>query len=181
MHCVDIHAVTSGTSGLDSDFNLDVGTATLLNDTGVDWFRPTAQVSYPASACIVGPLWAGVDGNTLMLPPVFDHELTIDSNPHPTPSTIHSIDTTSAAPACFCGKTFSRNDARNRHIRTASRRSGQASSVSNTSGLYPCNLCDKHQGYNGFKRRDHLRQHLGVKGYHKMSKEAIDKYLDEYH
>ncbi|KAK4453876.1 hypothetical protein QBC34DRAFT_393624 [Podospora aff. communis PSN243] len=98
-------------------------------------------------------------------------------------SNVHNIDFASSSPSCLCGKTFSRKDALSRHIRSASLRSTRF--TTETSGAreknYACHLCDKFQGVNGFKRRDHLRQHLGVKGYHKLNKEAVDKYLDEYH
>jgi hypothetical protein len=97
----------------------------------------------------------------------------------------HKINTGSNGRACHCGKAFSRKDALARHIRAASHRSTRAmtrkTGPQESSELYPCNLCDKHQGCNGFKRRDHLRQHLGVKGYHKMTKAAVDRYLEEYH
>lgn len=42
---------------------------------------------------------------------------------------------------------------------------------------YPCNHSEKHRGNNAFVRRDHLRQHLGEKGYHKMNKARVDEYL----
>ncbi|XDG03612.1 hypothetical protein ABKA04_003227 [Annulohypoxylon sp. FPYF3050] len=54
-----------------------------------------------------------------------------------------------ATSTCICGSRFSRLDALTRHIK----------SKSNDIPKYPCNDCDRHQGMNGFHRRDHLVQH----------------------
>lgn len=79
--------------------------------------------------------------------------------------------------ACLCGKSYSRLDSLNRHIRTVTKT--QSSGIDTASSLtatnkYPCNLCNKHSGNSAFVRRDHLRQHLRV--YHKYNKESIDGY-----
>ncbi|KAI1396772.1 hypothetical protein F4819DRAFT_491202 [Hypoxylon fuscum] len=62
---------------------------------------------------------------------------------------------------CICGTKFTRLDALNRHVTSQSRVAPQ----------YPCEYCYNHQGENGFRRRDHLTQHLKV--YHKI--ETVDK------
>ncbi|KAM7208529.1 hypothetical protein V8F20_001210 [Naviculisporaceae sp. PSN 640] len=86
---------------------------------------------------------------------------------------------------CLCGKKFSRKDSLTRHIRTASRRrhtevllvTTDAPELSHP-GQNACTLCNKYRGARSFLRRDHLRQHL--RGYHKMDKEAIDKYCHDH-
>ncbi|OTA60724.1 hypothetical protein K449DRAFT_466029 [Hypoxylon sp. EC38] len=65
--------------------------------------------------------------------------------------------------ACACGTKFSRLDALNRHITTKSPNAPQ----------HPCKYCYNRQGSNGFRRRDHLIQHL--KTYHKI--ETADEIL----
>ncbi|KAF7550765.1 hypothetical protein G7046_g7921 [Stylonectria norvegica] len=60
---------------------------------------------------------------------------------------------------CICGCGFVRKDALTRHIE----------SLDTGIPKYPCNFCRKHRGENGFRRRDHLRQH--VRGYHKFDVE----------
>ena len=61
---------------------------------------------------------------------------------------------------CGCGCQFTRSDALTRHLNT----------YSNGAPKYPCNYCKHHRGPNGFRRRDHLLQHL--RGYHKLDAEA---------
>jgi len=161
-------------------FGFDPSFGSPVYGQALDWAAVMAQAPFPDFCPTNNILWTGYNNlNAILQPP--------DSSQHPVtelntdPITLHDTDTNSAAAACLCGKSFSRRDALKRHIETASRRSTQAFSSLDASELYPCNLCDKYQGINSFKRRDHLRQHLGVKGYHKMNKVAIDKYLDEYH
>ncbi|KAK4444735.1 hypothetical protein QBC34DRAFT_180018 [Podospora aff. communis PSN243] len=165
----------------------DASTASLVNASGLDSINPVYPIPlqwYPSAFDFAdAPALTELDGNPFMQSLTFGEELTTDSNPLPVPFTlqVHDTDTNSVVPACLCGNTFSRKDALNRHIQTASRRSSQAFLGSDTSDLYPCTLCDKHRGTNAFKRRDHLRQHLGVKGLHKMNKAAVDKYIAERH
>lgn len=61
--------------------------------------------------------------------------------------------------ACICNARFSRPDTLSRHLRA------------NDNGLprYPCRYCRKRSGKNGFRRRDHLIQH--IRGYHKFNPE----------
>ncbi|CAI0646806.1 unnamed protein product [Colletotrichum noveboracense] len=61
--------------------------------------------------------------------------------------------------ACVCGRKFARLDVLNRHL----------DSLGNQMPKYPCSFCKKHRGKNGFKRRDHLVQH--IRGYHKFEAE----------
>ncbi|KAF0328140.1 amp-binding enzyme protein [Colletotrichum asianum] len=61
--------------------------------------------------------------------------------------------------ACVCGRKFARLDVLNRHL----------DSLGNEMPKYPCSFCKKHRGNNGFKRRDHLVQH--IRGYHKFEAE----------
>ncbi|KAI1087464.1 hypothetical protein F5B19DRAFT_497336 [Rostrohypoxylon terebratum] len=61
----------------------------------------------------------------------------------------HARDSSFSLHVCICGVKFSRLDALNRHIK----------SKSNGIPMYPCHGCDRHQGMNGFHRRDHLVQH----------------------
>ncbi|OTB01347.1 hypothetical protein M426DRAFT_220079 [Hypoxylon sp. CI-4A] len=64
---------------------------------------------------------------------------------------------------CTCGRNFTRLDALNRHITSEALNAPQ----------FPCEYCYARQGENGFRRRDHLVQHL--KHYHKI--ETADKIL----
>ncbi|KAK1688534.1 hypothetical protein BDP55DRAFT_47628 [Colletotrichum godetiae] len=66
--------------------------------------------------------------------------------------------------ACSCGKDFSRLDVLNRHL----------DSMGTDMPKYPCLFCKSHRDENGFRRRDHLLQH--VRGYHKF--EAEGKFED---
>ncbi|KAI0535381.1 hypothetical protein GGR58DRAFT_479319 [Xylaria digitata] len=52
---------------------------------------------------------------------------------------------------CHCGKEFARLYTLRRHIQNSQK---------NDLPEYPCPECTRHQGKNGFKRKDHLRQHL---------------------
>ncbi|RYP57665.1 hypothetical protein DL770_010611 [Monosporascus sp. CRB-9-2] len=72
----------------------------------------------------------------------------------------HAKGTSHHAYGCICGSKFTRLDALNRHITNKSSDAPQ----------YPCGYCYRHQGTNGFRRYDHLVQHL--KGYHKI--ETVD-------
>ncbi|RYP28051.1 hypothetical protein DL767_007382 [Monosporascus sp. MG133] len=65
--------------------------------------------------------------------------------------------------ACTCGVKFARVDVLNRHIRNFSK---------DTPG-FPCTYCRSHRGKAGFRRREHLVQHL--EGYHKLDPEEIEK------
>lgn len=62
--------------------------------------------------------------------------------------------------ACACGKTFARIDVLNRHI----------DSFSKDVLKYPCSHCKDHRVQDGFRRKDHLIQHL--KGYHKFDSDS---------
>ncbi|KAH7132201.1 hypothetical protein B0J11DRAFT_521071 [Dendryphion nanum] len=53
-----------------------------------------------------------------------------------------------------CGRVFSRADTYQRHLRTHQKDAQR----------FPCTYCKKYRGENGFKRKDHLRQH--VRNYH---------------
>ncbi|KAI0469771.1 hypothetical protein GGR56DRAFT_242743 [Xylariaceae sp. FL0804] len=44
---------------------------------------------------------------------------------------------------------------------------------------YPCEHCEAHQGQHGFKRKDHLTQHLRV--FHHLDNAGIAKYLSDRH
>ncbi|KAK5653625.1 hypothetical protein OQA88_8655 [Cercophora sp. LCS_1] len=83
---------------------------------------------------------------------------------------------------CRCAKNFSRRDALTRHIKTANKKESRTSTalprvaLELDQSLFPCGMCDKHQGQSAFARRDHLRQHLRV--FHKLNDEAINACLD---
>ncbi|KXH42357.1 hypothetical protein CNYM01_03946 [Colletotrichum nymphaeae SA-01] len=62
--------------------------------------------------------------------------------------------------ACSCGKNFARLDVLNRHL----------DSLGTDLPKFPCQFCKSHRGENGFRRRDHLLQH--VRGYHKFEAEG---------
>ncbi|KAG7047855.1 AMP-binding enzyme [Colletotrichum scovillei] len=62
--------------------------------------------------------------------------------------------------ACSCGKNFARLDVLARHL----------DSMGTDLPKYPCHFCKSHRGENGFRRRDHLLQH--VRGYHKFEAEG---------
>ncbi|KAF4838491.1 Zinc finger protein Gfi-1 [Colletotrichum siamense] len=71
----------------------------------------------------------------------------------------HAIEAQHTPFACVCGKGFARLDVLYRHL----------DSFGNQMPKYPCQFCKKHRGKNGFKRRDHLVQHIRV--YHKFEAE----------
>jgi hypothetical protein len=118
--------------------------------------------------------YAEINANVFIQPVDFGQVLSFGINPLPLSNPSHgvAVNLPNGRPACLCGTSFSRTDALHRHIRTASRRD-----TIGRSGQFPCLLCDNRRGSNSFSRRDHLRQHLGEKGYHKMNKEAIDEYF----
>ena len=58
--------------------------------------------------------------------------------------------------SCECGALFSRLDVLNRHL----------NSLSTNDPEYPCKYCRRHRGANGFRRRDHLTQH--IRNYHHL-------------
>ncbi|KAK1506138.1 hypothetical protein CTAM01_03473 [Colletotrichum tamarilloi] len=62
--------------------------------------------------------------------------------------------------ACSCGKNFARLDVLYRHL----------DSMGTDMPKFPCQFCKSHRGENGFRRRDHLRQH--VRGYHRFEAEG---------
>ncbi|KAK1719746.1 hypothetical protein BDP67DRAFT_131685 [Colletotrichum lupini] len=62
--------------------------------------------------------------------------------------------------ACSCGKNFARLDVLHRHL----------DSMGTDMPKFPCQFCKSHRGENGFRRRDHLRQH--VRGYHRFEAEG---------
>lgn len=64
---------------------------------------------------------------------------------------------------CKCGLAFARVDTLNRHLDKYS------------SGLprYPCSHCNRHKGSKGFRRKDHLKQHL--QNYHHIDQEYIPR------
>jgi hypothetical protein len=66
---------------------------------------------------------------------------------------------------CSCGEKFSRLDALNRHM----------DSLGTGVPKYPCEICDRHRGMKGFRRRDHLIQH--IREYHKRKPEEISSIL----
>ena len=57
---------------------------------------------------------------------------------------------------CECGSLFSRLDVLNRHLE----------SFSSEDPKYPCTYCKLHRGSNGFRRLDHLKQH--IRNYHHL-------------
>jgi hypothetical protein len=60
---------------------------------------------------------------------------------------------------CECGSLFSRLDVLNRHLE----------SFSSNDPKYPCTYCKLHRGPNGFRRLDHLKQH--IRNYHHLEME----------
>lgn len=151
----------------------------------------------PWAGCDVTAIQPVIDVNLIqpiidvgLTQPVVDVDqlLTPKVNPLPASINTHGVadNFSDGKPACLCGKAFSRTDARARHIRTATRCGPTVLSpvtigTPGPAGLFPCMLCDRHRGAGSFLRRDHLRQHLGEKGYHKMNKEGIDGYFRTYH
>ncbi|KAK9424548.1 hypothetical protein SUNI508_03424 [Seiridium unicorne] len=64
---------------------------------------------------------------------------------------------------CICGKKFARLDVLHRHF----------DSYGRDMPKFPCTFCKSHRGKLGFRRRDHLVQHL--RGYHKFDLEEINQ------
>lgn len=64
---------------------------------------------------------------------------------------------------CACGTRFARLDVLHRHI----------DSYDKAMPKFPCTSCKFHRGKLGFRRRDHLVQHL--RGYHKLDQEEINQ------
>jgi uncharacterized Zn-finger protein len=58
--------------------------------------------------------------------------------------------------SCECGALFSRLDVLNRHLE----------SLGTDEPKHPCKYCRRHRGANGFRRRDHLTQH--IRNYHHL-------------
>ncbi|KZL68713.1 CROL alpha [Colletotrichum tofieldiae] len=78
----------------------------------------------------------------------------------------HAIEAQHSPYSCVCGKTFARLDVLNRHL----------DSLGTGLPKFPCQFCKRHRGKDGFRRRDHLLQH--VRGYHKFEAEGkIDDIL----
>lgn len=76
----------------------------------------------------------------------------------------HASETGHASFFCLeddCGKTFSRFDVFQRHLDT------HRSNVRR----FPCQHCRRHRGANGFKRKDHLTQHL--RNYHHIGVDDV--------
>ncbi|KAI1210755.1 uncharacterized protein F4807DRAFT_57968 [Annulohypoxylon truncatum] len=74
---------------------------------------------------------------------------------------VHAKQSAHDAFACSCGQSFQRLDALVRHQR----------SFRQDIHLFPCTFCKRHRGKQGFRRRDHLVQHLS--GYHKFNSDKI--------
>lgn len=70
--------------------------------------------------------------------------------------------------ACKCGSVFSRSDVLARHLNR----------YHPTMPKYPCLHCNRHRGYDGFRRRDHLTQHL--QGYHHRQTDQSIRPLGDY-
>lgn len=64
---------------------------------------------------------------------------------------------------CACGARFSRVDVLHRHI----------DGYAKEGPRFSCRFCKFHRGSHGFRRRDHLVQHL--RGYHKFDDEEVGK------
>ncbi|KUJ13146.1 uncharacterized protein LY89DRAFT_651228 [Mollisia scopiformis] len=60
---------------------------------------------------------------------------------------------------CQCGVFFSRRDVLHRHL----------DSLSRSKPEYPCTYCKRHRGADGFRRKDHLLQHM--RNYHHLETE----------
>ncbi|KAE8442040.1 hypothetical protein EG329_003897 [Mollisiaceae sp. DMI_Dod_QoI] len=65
---------------------------------------------------------------------------------------------------CDCGALFSRLDVLYRHL----------DSLDTDDPKYPCNYCKRHRGADGFRRKDHLLQH--IRNYHHLETEIHHLY-----
>ncbi|KAF2000875.1 hypothetical protein P154DRAFT_491091 [Amniculicola lignicola CBS 123094] len=84
---------------------------------------------------------------------------------------IHRSQTGHALIVCAfsgCGKRFSRQDTYSRH----------RSTHDEASTRHPCKYCRKYRGSNGFKRRDHLLQH--IRGYHNIQEKKTSTSTHQY-
>ncbi|CAG8971727.1 hypothetical protein HYALB_00007207 [Hymenoscyphus albidus] len=68
--------------------------------------------------------------------------------------------------ACECGASFSRLDVPNRHL----------DKFSDEEPKYPCKYCKRHRGPEGFRRHDHLLQHMRNYHHHDIESKNILKY-----
>ncbi|KAI1842763.1 hypothetical protein JX266_011084 [Neoarthrinium moseri] len=75
----------------------------------------------------------------------------------------HSIEMQHSPFRCACGVKFARLDVLHRHI----------DSYANAMPKFPCSFCKRHRERRGFRRRDHLVQHL--RGYHKFDSKEINQ------
>ncbi|KAI1741809.1 hypothetical protein F4680DRAFT_415172 [Xylaria scruposa] len=64
---------------------------------------------------------------------------------------------------CHCGQHFTRLGSLERHVRNKTKQLDR--------DLHPCTECTAHRGKNGFKRKDHLIQHLRV--FHKWDDDQL--------
>ncbi|KAL2073105.1 hypothetical protein VTL71DRAFT_10429 [Oculimacula yallundae] len=69
--------------------------------------------------------------------------------------------------ACKCGSSFSRVDVLRRHLRNFATELPE----------HPCKYCRRHRGENGFRRLDHLMQH--IRNYHHHEQDSNFKVPDE--
>ncbi|KAI1381316.1 hypothetical protein F4677DRAFT_440532 [Hypoxylon crocopeplum] len=76
---------------------------------------------------------------------------------------IHANDQRHSQIICACGEKFSRTDVLSRHV----------ASFRKATKKFPCTFCKRHRGNQGFRRQDHLVQHL--LGYHKFETEEVQK------
>lgn len=76
---------------------------------------------------------------------------------------LHANDSQHSPFLCACGATFSRLDVLYRHLESHAKDLPK----------FPCKNCKRHRGKDGFRRRDHLVQHL--RSYHKFDNEDINK------
>jgi hypothetical protein len=67
--------------------------------------------------------------------------------------------------ACECGILFSRLDVLNRHLEA----------FGTDDPKYPCKYCKRHRGAEGFRRLDHLNQHMRNYHHHEIDKEPIEQ------
>jgi hypothetical protein len=67
--------------------------------------------------------------------------------------------------ACECGAVFSRIDVLNRHLE----------SFGTDDPKYPCKYCKRHRGAEGFRRLDHLNQHIRNYHHHEIDDEPTEE------